>query len=71
MTGTAKTQLMPNLSSVGHLQALQAASKFEISAYDARFVALAVQLRVRLVTEDRKLRTAVPPWTISLADALA
>ena len=52
-------------------QALETAMQFGISAYDARFISLAKQLKQKLVTEDAKLRVAVPAWTISLAEALA
>jgi predicted nucleic acid-binding protein len=61
--------LLPGLTSVLHAQALETAAQFGISAYDARFITLARQLRVKLVTEDVKLRAAVPNWTVSLADA--
>lgn len=61
--------LMLSLTSLDHAQALETATEFAISAYDARFIALARQMRVKLVTEDVKLRAAVPAWTISLADA--
>lgn len=62
-------ELVPVLTSVLHARALEAATQFGISAYDARFVALAIQMKVKLVTEDAKLRAAVPSWTVSLADA--
>ncbi len=62
---------IPTLHSVVNAQALENAVQFGISAYDARFISLAKQLRLKLVTEDAKLRVAVPAWTISLADALA
>ncbi len=58
---------VPVLTSVLHARALEAAMQFGISAYDARFVALAMQMKVRLITEDAKLRAAVPSWTASLA----
>lgn len=63
--------LAPMLTSVMHAQALEAAMRFGISAYDARFIALAEQMRVKLVTEDIKLQDAVPSWTVSLAGAVA
>jgi predicted nucleic acid-binding protein len=63
--------LIPVLTSVMHAQALQSATEFGISAYDARFIALAKQMRVKLVTEDTKLQAAVPSWTVSLAGAVA
>jgi predicted nucleic acid-binding protein len=62
-------ELLPALDSVRHARALEAATQFGISAYDARFIALAMQLKVRLVTEDAKLRAAVPSWTVPLASA--
>lgn len=61
--------LVPNLTNVDHAQALETATEFAISAYDARFIALARQMHGKLVTEDAKLRAAVPAWTISLAAA--
>jgi predicted nucleic acid-binding protein len=62
-------KLVPVLTSVQHARALEVATQFGISAYDARFVALAIQMKVKLVTEDAKLRAAVPSWTVSLAGA--
>jgi predicted nucleic acid-binding protein len=62
---------VPAVTSVRHGRVLEAAIEFGISAYDARFIALAVQMKVKLVTEDVKLRTAVPAWTNSISDALA
>ena len=64
-------EFMPILTSVPHARALGAAVQFGISAYDARFIALAMQMKVRLVTEDAKLRAAVPLWTDSIANAIA
>jgi predicted nucleic acid-binding protein len=61
---------VPTLHAVGNAQALENAMQFRISAYDARFIALAKQLKLKLVTEDTKLLGAVPSWTLSLADAL-
>lgn len=61
--------LMPALLNLQHSQGLDAAAEFAISAYDARFIAVAKQMRAKLVTEDAKLRAAVPAWTVSLADA--
>ena len=63
--------LMPTLHNIANIQALETATEYGISAYDARFISLAKHLKQRLVTEDIKLRAAVPSWTISLAEALA
>jgi len=62
---------IPTLHNVVNTQALETAMQFGISAYDARFISLAKQLKMKLVTEDSKLRIAVPSWTMSLADVLA
>jgi predicted nucleic acid-binding protein len=62
-------KLVPVLTSVQNARALEVATQFGISAYDARFVALAIRMKVKLVTEDAKLRAAVPSWTVSLAGA--
>ena len=59
------------LLSVPNLRALRCAGRFAVSAYDARFLAVADTLGVRLVTEDAKLRAAAPDLTRSLAQALA
>jgi predicted nucleic acid-binding protein len=45
--------------------------QYRVTAYDARFLALAQQLDRRLVTEDAKLRAAAPKLTQSLVEALA
>jgi predicted nucleic acid-binding protein len=63
--------LQPHLFRVSHQAALDAALRYRTTAYDARFLALATQLGVRLVTEDAKLRAAAPALTQSLAEALA
>ncbi len=59
------------IHTVANEQALEAAIEYEISAYDARFISLAKQLKMRLTTENAKLRSAVPLWTRSLFDALS
>ena len=62
--------LIPTLHNVGNERALEAAIEFKISAYDARFIALAKNLKTKLVTEDTRLRNAVPSLTVSLGEAL-
>jgi predicted nucleic acid-binding protein len=59
------------LARVAHPLVLAIAARHRISAYDARFLALADQLGRRLVTEDIRLRAAAPKLTQSLAEALA
>lgn len=56
---------------VSHARALSVAAEYAVSAYDARFLAAALDLGGRLVTEDARLRAAAPALTQSLADALA
>lgn len=60
--------ILPTLTSVQHAQAFESATEFGISAYDGRFIATAKQMKSKLVTEDTKLRAAVPTWTVSLSD---
>jgi predicted nucleic acid-binding protein len=62
--------LMPTLTSLQHSEGLETANEYKISTYDGRFIAAAKEMRIKLVTEDIKLRTAVPAWTVSLADAV-
>lgn len=59
-----------NLHNANDHQVLEASVEFKITAYDARYIALAQQFGVRLVTEDRKLRSAAPELTQSLDEAL-
>jgi predicted nucleic acid-binding protein len=66
----AEQVLRPDFFYVPNAAALEIAMKYEITAYDARFLAVAVQLGVRLVTEDKRLRTAAPHLTQSLDEAL-
>jgi predicted nucleic acid-binding protein len=49
---------------------LRLACDLGISAYDARFIALARHYRTQLVTEDKRLRIACPDDTRSLEQAL-
>jgi predicted nucleic acid-binding protein len=58
------------LHMAGHADVLALAAQLRISAYDARFLVVARELDVRLVTEDAKLRRAAPTFTQSLAEAL-
>jgi predicted nucleic acid-binding protein len=59
------------LARVAHASVLATAVRHRVSAYDARFLTLAHQLGVRLVTDDARLRAAAPALTQSLAEALA
>lgn len=59
------------LGRVPHAAVLAIAARHRVSAYDARFLALAHQVGRRLITEDARLRAAAPKLTQSLAEALA
>ena len=51
--------------------ALVVAAKYAITGYDAQYVALAQSLNAPLITEDRKLREAVPGIAFSMREFLA
>lgn len=59
------------LINLPHARALRVAQQYVVSAYDARFLAVAASLGGKLVTEDAKLRAAAPALTQSLDEALA
>jgi predicted nucleic acid-binding protein len=67
----AITLLDGKLVRIVHTLVLSVAVRYRVTAYDARFLALAQQLGTPLVTEDAKLRLAAPNLTQSLAEALA
>jgi len=69
----AATRLFPpeNTHPVDLVATLRLACERNISAYDARFIALARSFRLKLVTEDTRLRKACPGDTLSLDEALA
>ena len=67
----AITLLDGKLVRIPHPSVLSIAFRYRVTAYDARFLALAQRLGTRLVTEDAKLRLAAPALTQSLAEALA
>lgn len=50
--------------------ALNVAAEYAVTGYDAQYVALAQSLSVPLITEDRKLRQAVPGITFSIQEFL-
>jgi predicted nucleic acid-binding protein len=60
-----------NTHPVDLIETLRIACESNISAYDARFVALARGFGKKLVTEDTRLRKACPADTLSLDEALA
>jgi predicted nucleic acid-binding protein len=66
----AERFLRPHYLQVTHETSLTVAIRYGVATYDARFLAAAMHLNTRLVTEDKKLRDAAPNLTQSLADAL-
>lgn len=66
----ARRVLEPGLREAPARDVLTLADQFSISAYDARFIAVARALGGKLVTEDARLRKAAPRLTQSLADVL-
>ena len=60
-----------NLHAAEDHRVLETSVRYSITAYDARYITLAQHLGVPLITEDRKLRAAVPELTESLEDAIA
>ena len=50
--------------------ALTVAAKYTITGYDAQYIALAQSMGVTLITEDRKLREAVPGVAVSMKEFL-
>jgi predicted nucleic acid-binding protein len=66
----AQTVVEPGLHGANHHEALAVAAQFRVSAYDARYLVVARDLGLKLVTEDAKLRAAAPKLTQSLAAAV-
>ncbi len=69
LLGTAES-LLRGLIALPHRVVLEHARRFGVSAYDARFLAVAEQLSSPLITEDARLRKAAPSLTRSIAEAL-
>ncbi|HET6400968.1 MAG TPA: type II toxin-antitoxin system VapC family toxin [Candidatus Kapabacteria bacterium] len=67
----AQALIGDNLHRMDHRNVLQIAHQFGVSAYDARYLALAQELAIPLVTEDSRLRRAAPKLTQSLEEALS
>ena len=67
----AESHFQPGIVHVSNSDALNLSLQHKVSAYDARFLCAARQLGVPLITEDVKLRKAVPTICRSLAEALS
>ena len=59
-----------SLHEMPHLEVLALCATYKVTAYDARFLLLAQKLGLKLITEDKKLRTAAPKLTQSIEEAL-
>lgn len=69
---TDLTSLMTKrLHRVPHSDALAIANQYGVTAYDARFLAMAQSVDQKLITEDAKLRAAAPSLTQSIVQALS
>lgn len=68
---SAETLLDGKLARISHQQCLEIGARYHVTAYDARFLAVAQLLHRPLVTEDQRLRRAAPALTCSTAEALA
>lgn len=64
---TAEELMADNEYDIDSLQVLKLARDSGCSAYDCEFVALAMRLDVRLVTQDARLCKAFPNLTMGLA----
>jgi predicted nucleic acid-binding protein len=68
---TRAEQLMSNADRPVHSEdVLRLANSSQCTAYDCEFVALAEELGVRLITDDKQLLQKFPQIAVSLADAL-
>ena len=66
----AETRFPAGAIGVANADAFHIACGERITAYDARFIAVARAMRTPLVTEDKRLRAACPDDTQSLAEAI-
>lgn len=66
----AQGVIEPGLHTASLHEALDVAAQYRVSAYDSRYLVVARDLGVRLVTEDAKLRAAAPKLTQSLVDVV-
>jgi predicted nucleic acid-binding protein len=70
LLGSAQSTLT-GIVNLPHARSLALAAEFGVSAYDARFLAVARQLGAKLVTEDARLLRAAPALTQTLVQSLA
>lgn len=70
LLGSAERTLT-GIVNLPHARALALAVELGVSAYDARFLAVARQLGAKLITEDARLLQAAPALAQTLAQSLA
>jgi len=66
--GSAEAFLGSNEYEVNLSAVIPIATEYDISAYDAQYVALAHELGVPLVTEDKRLRRQTPNFVFSIKE---
>ena len=66
----AKAVFKTNLRTMDHSSVLRIAHEYGVSAYDARYLAMALELDVPLITEDKRLRRTAPKLTQSMDEVL-
>jgi len=71
LVAAAEHVLSRGLHQVETATALTLAIRHQVSTYDARFLAVAIMLQKKLVTEDAALRQKAPALTQSIDEALA
>ena len=60
--------LVDNESEPSPLKVLDLVARFKITAYDGQFIALAMEMTVPCITEDRVLRERFPGTAVSMHD---
>ena len=66
----AEDFLSSNYVRISNDISLEIAFRYQVTAYDARFLAVAEQVGHKLVTDDKSLRAAAPGLTQSIEEAL-
>jgi predicted nucleic acid-binding protein len=68
---SARTLFESKTHLVDPIETLRLATKHRLTAYDAQYIALAQSLQTPLISEDRKLRQAVPEYVHSMRSFVA
>jgi predicted nucleic acid-binding protein len=67
---SARSLFSTNETAVDEMAALRISARFRISAYDAQYIALAQQLGVSCVSEDRELVRKFPDAVVTISGVL-